>query len=927
MMTRWGSSAGGIQTVNRELACAVKLLDPSIDCVAVVTTASAEEKENARLRGVTLVAGDSPDDWTGALLSEGLAAIPPHEVLAVIGHSYFSGQQALSLRKRFFEHALTIHFVHMSPMDTEALKEYRSSTYISEREKRQKLEVHIASKADVVACIGPRLWRYFHDQLISGFKSKKTSDVIRIDCGLTRSEEERIPPLERTVLCLGRTDSVAVKGIDLFARAAGHVARELPKRAPSTAKGGLRFVVRGVKDDSEGATLEKRLKELAKEAGGTAMINVRPYTTDAEELRSDYRRATAFVMPSREEGFGLVACEALSLGVPVVISSNSGLAEAIDEMADAASMTTTPCIVSHDTDDDDSLAQRYAEAILKILLDVNASNDYARLLRERLLQSHSWEAGARQLLQCIGTPRSDRTTQPSQATGVTLIQTAADVLRRNHDLLRLPGVVAAGVSHAIVVSVQKGSTAPIPKQLEGIDVIVRELENVQPTGAPPRIVSSGDAVLIDGVRRARVGLLVINRAGGLYATTATHVLPKSALSKIAIVTATGLVECEIARSDRSSDLTLLSLTSSERFGEVVSPAEPSAVQSVELALPPNRRVAGVISAFEMTMRIGGDVMEDLIEVRITSGEVYAGDSGTLVFDSESKRPVGTLVAVARFGDGGVHAYATTLERGLRALDVQALSAGSLITESVARTSGRGAHIAFMVDPITSPEMLRTLRHVSREQFGSNVYFVGDIGPRGVRTYVHTLSQSGNLTAAVAATNMLRDYRIDLMVVVGIAGGVRDVRVGDVVVSSEIIYYEPAKITFEGTDPRYRIVGLTPRWLTDMARSLSATGDLPRIHIGPIASGEKVLTVREAIEERLGRWGWPLAVEMEGAGVAEAVAAVGKDVPVVIVRGIADILDMPMKRTDDQRTSAVQAAIRVATALVSEFSQRDHRDRF
>ena len=111
VMNRWGSSAGGIQTVNHELACAVKRVEPSIDCVAVVTTASHQEIEDARLHDVTLVAGDSPDDWTSALLSDGLAIIHPSDVVAVVGHSHFSGLQALSLRKRFFERALAIHFV------------------------------------------------------------------------------------------------------------------------------------------------------------------------------------------------------------------------------------------------------------------------------------------------------------------------------------------------------------------------------------------------------------------------------------------------------------------------------------------------------------------------------------------------------------------------------------------------------------------------------------------------------------------------------------------------------------------------------------------------------------------------------------------------------------------------------------------------
>ena len=37
-------------------------------------------------------------------------------------------------------------------------------------------------------------------------------------------------------------------------------------------------------------------------------------------------------MTSRTEGFGLAALEALSAGLPVLVSGNSGLAEALEEV-------------------------------------------------------------------------------------------------------------------------------------------------------------------------------------------------------------------------------------------------------------------------------------------------------------------------------------------------------------------------------------------------------------------------------------------------------------------------------------------------------------------------------------------------------------------------------------------------------------------
>ena len=47
VMTRWDSSKGGIQTVNRELLLALARARPDIDCTAVVTFADKAEVEQA----------------------------------------------------------------------------------------------------------------------------------------------------------------------------------------------------------------------------------------------------------------------------------------------------------------------------------------------------------------------------------------------------------------------------------------------------------------------------------------------------------------------------------------------------------------------------------------------------------------------------------------------------------------------------------------------------------------------------------------------------------------------------------------------------------------------------------------------------------------------------------------------------------------
>jgi alpha-maltose-1-phosphate synthase len=47
-------------------------------------------------------------------------------------------------------------------------------------------------------------------------------------------------------------------------------------------------------------------------------------TLKGEELKDQYRKASVFVLPSLEEGLALVQLEALSFGVPILITSNTG---------------------------------------------------------------------------------------------------------------------------------------------------------------------------------------------------------------------------------------------------------------------------------------------------------------------------------------------------------------------------------------------------------------------------------------------------------------------------------------------------------------------------------------------------------------------------------------------------------------------------
>jgi phosphatidylinositol alpha-1,6-mannosyltransferase len=65
------------------------------------------------------------------------------------------------------------------------------------------------------------------------------------------------------------------------------------------------------------------LRELASELGVASYVNFVGSMEDAE-LREQYKNCSLFVMPSNNEGFGIVFLEAMAYGKPVVGGAHGG---------------------------------------------------------------------------------------------------------------------------------------------------------------------------------------------------------------------------------------------------------------------------------------------------------------------------------------------------------------------------------------------------------------------------------------------------------------------------------------------------------------------------------------------------------------------------------------------------------------------------
>lgn len=141
------------------------------------------------------------------------------------------------------------------------------------------------------------------DGLVAG--DIPASKVCIIPNGIDTAHFSPPAPAARRVFTIGCVARLSPeKGVDVLLRAA----RELPETA---------FLLAG--DGPERARLET-----------IAPPNVR-WLGRVDDVREVYAASDALAVPSRAEGQGLVALEALAFGVPVVASSVGGLAEMLTE--------------------------------------------------------------------------------------------------------------------------------------------------------------------------------------------------------------------------------------------------------------------------------------------------------------------------------------------------------------------------------------------------------------------------------------------------------------------------------------------------------------------------------------------------------------------------------------------------------------------
>jgi nucleoside phosphorylase len=194
------------------------------------------------------------------------------------------------------------------------------------------------------------------------------------------------------------------------------------------------------------------------------------------------------------------------------------------------------------------------------------------------------------------------------------------------------------------------------------------------------------------------------------------------------------------------------------------------------------------------------------------------------------------------------------------------------------------------------------------------------------SYRVVLCQPGmyNTDMALATERAISQFKPQLAFLIGIAGGVKDVSIADVVIADKIYSYESGKEDGDGQFKARPEVGAMSEHLLARCQHLERQGNWKQrcldgahnahIVIGPIAAGDKVVASSDnPTFQRIKTYlNDTKALEMEAYGFAQALAP-HRQIHGLVIRGISDLCE-GKAHTDQQNWQPVAADHAAAVAF-------------
>ena len=353
------STKGSCSTFMRQMAIELSRLE-NVEIGILIPSASPEDKEDAQKYNIKVF---EPEKLTGYEPVNCLQ-FPPQGFSTdfIIGQGIKSGCHGQVLKNN-----LGCKWVHVVLRNAEETAMFQKTPgAISEGQKQHETEVELCKKADMVITVGSKLNETFN----SALHQCKKDHIFNLIPGIfneffgEQKQYQDSRTFEILVFGRGNTEDFELKGFHVAAKAVAH----LNKYEPS-------YILKVVgTPEGEKEKLVQRLEGLGV---SRSQLIVKSFYEERRKLAQLFLEADLVLMPSGTEAFGLTALEALSAGVPILITHNSGLAEALKEVTSGHG-----CIVHQEAD--------WAEKIKRVRKNLKTGLDEASMLRDKYKEKYSW---------------------------------------------------------------------------------------------------------------------------------------------------------------------------------------------------------------------------------------------------------------------------------------------------------------------------------------------------------------------------------------------------------------------------------------------------------------------------------------------------------------------------------------------------------
>ena len=323
----WGPVYGGINSFNYDFCLALGRIarDYGLKTVAITINANEIQRREAQVNNVELLNLLNKDELTAECILSRLVNYSSmrFEKIIFVGHDIKTGNVANKCRdlwRRELANGVIMSaiFHHMNYNAYHIFMDYDGDNSAKKVNEQRNTFLN----ADFGISVGPLLFSSLF--YLTRGQNKNISTVIP---GLASIEPIKEASPCKEILAIGRfslsPDKDSIKLGKLVIETVKNLIR---KELPNISNSDLKTTLIGYSyEENIVAALKKEISTMVKETHCRINLQFEHFNENRDQTFNRVRSASLFIMPSYHEGFGLTGLESISAGVPIILSTNSGL--------------------------------------------------------------------------------------------------------------------------------------------------------------------------------------------------------------------------------------------------------------------------------------------------------------------------------------------------------------------------------------------------------------------------------------------------------------------------------------------------------------------------------------------------------------------------------------------------------------------------